>query len=332
MNYNDEVINKILGKASLEINYFQDWEEQRKLRNVLELILYDYDIQSKCTALVKGDIPEKLQMFLACKKIEAISQKTLKNYYSEIFHFSNFINKPIRSITHNDVRMYIAVACNHCAETTKATKISVLKSFFQWLQDEEYVERNIMNKIKAPKIPKRLREGLSHEEVELLREACETDREKAMLEFFVATGCRAAEVESLKLSDLNFNDLSFRVVGKGNKERLIYFTARVKILIQKYVANRKGNDIDLFCSGKVPYSHLGKRSIQREIANIAHRAGINKRIYPHLLRHTFCTFKANSGINMTALQELMGHSSLATTQRYFKINNDLIKSEYKRLT
>lgn len=332
MYCNDEAVTKILGKVSLEFPNFEEYSEQLKLKKILDTVLYQYDVVTKETTLVASDIEEKLRIFVAAKKIEGMSMKTLKNYYDDILKLGSFIRKPIATIDHNDIRMYLATQCSHMKETSIATKIYSFKTFFQWLHDEEYIPRNIMNKIKAPKVPKRLREGLSHEDLELLRISCVTDREKALLEFFASTGCRLSEAVGLKIEDIDFSDKSFKIIGKGNKERMVLFTPKAKILLEKYIKNRKANSIYLFCSSRYPYGPLNKRAMQTEIQNIRKRAGFDKPIFPHLIRHTYCTHKANSGMSMTVLQSLMGHDSLATTERYFKISDDIIKSEYKKLT
>lgn len=332
MYCNDEAVTKILGKVSLEFPIFEEYSEQLKLKNILDTVLYQYNVVTKETSLVTSDIEEKLMMFIAAKKIDGMSRKTLKNYYDDISKLGSFTRKPVSTIDHNDIRMYLTTQCSHMKETSIATKIYSFKTFFQWLHDEEYIPRNIMNKIKAPKIPKRLREGLTHEELEILRMACVTDREKALLEFFASTGCRLSEACALKIEDIDFHDNSFKVIGKGNKERMCLFTPKAKLLLKKYINNRKAKSIYLFCSSRHPYGPLSKRVIEQDIQNIRKRAGFDKPIFPHLIRHTYCTHKANSGMSMTVLQSLMGHDSLATTERYFKISDDIIKSEYKKLS
>lgn len=333
MNCNDEAVTKIIGKVTLEFPLFENYELQLKLKQILDLTLYEYDVLTKETHLITSDIDEKLALFMASKKIEGLSMKTLKNYASDISKLGEFIRKPVSAITHNDIRMYLAVKLGNLKETSLATKIYSFKIFFQWLHDEEYIPRNIMNKIKAPKVPKRLREGLTHEELEILRLACVTDREKALLEFFAATGCRVSEAVGLKVEDINFNDNSFKVIGKGNAERMVLFTPKANILLKRYIASKPpSSDGSLFSSNRFPYAGIGKRAIEKEINNIKVRAKFEKPIFPHLIRHTYCTHKANSGMSMTVLQTLMGHRSLATTERYFKISNDVIRSEFKKLT
>lgn len=329
---NEEVIVKIIGKLSLEIEELSELNQQLRVKKVLEEVLYDYDVLTKEKSLVASDIDEKLEMYLACKKLDGLSRKTLKGYYYEISKFSRFMKKPVSSITTMDIRMYLATACNTLKETSKGTVISNLKSFFSWLQNEEYIIKNPMVKIKVPKVPKRLREGLTLEELELLREACITDRERALIELLYSTGCRISEIMKMNIQDLDLHDLSVNVTGKGQKERKVLFTPKAKILILKYLKSRKGTSEALFINSKRPYGRISVRSLEREVEKIKNRAGFNKSVYPHLIRHTYCTHKANSGMNMTALQELMGHESLATTQRYFKLDTDLIRHEYRKIS
>lgn len=331
-DYTDQLINSILGKLTLEYDIFKTPKKQIELREILEIELYKYNIGTKETSLTITNAENKIPLFLAVKKLEGMSDKTLKNYKYELQKFSDFMPKAVEEITHNDVRMYLITRCKDIKETSKATKIYILKAFFQWLLEEEYVDKNIMDKIKTPKIPKRLREGLALEQIELLREACKTPRQRAIFELFITSGIRVSELSSLNIKDLNLNDLSAKVIGKGNKERKFLFTPKAKILIQQYLETRNDESPALFVSKKIPYNRLSTRAIQIEIKAIRTNSGIDEDVFPHKLRHSFCEIKANSGMSMTVLQKLMGHGNLSTTERYYTINDDVVKGEYKKLS
>lgn len=186
--------------------------------------------------------------------------------------------------------------------------------------------------LKQTKEPKRLRHPLSDEEVELLRQACITDREKALTEFLVATGCRLSEVVKINKDDIDWYEMSLNVIGKGDKERKVYFNVKAKILLQKYLKSRKGNSPALFVGVKYPFARIGGRSIERELKKIATRAGFKKPVFPHLIRHTFATHSLNVGLDITVLQHLMGHETPATTQIYAQLNDENIRHEYKRIS
>lgn len=330
-NCNEEAIVRIIGKATLEFSVFENLEEQLKLKKVLEEALYNYDIRTKETSLIASDIEEKIQIYFAVKKLEGMSQKTMKNYSYILMKLANFFKKPVISITTMDIRMFLA----QCYEGKKASTvnaiINVLKSFFGWLLQEEYITKNPMLKIKSTKVPKRTREALSQEELEKFKAAAITDREKAIVEFLSSTGCRLSELVNIKINDINWTEQSLFVIGKGNKQRKVYFSIRAKLFIQKYLRTRKGESEYLFIGVKAPYQRLGQRAVQDLVKRILKRSELDKNVFPHLFRHTFATQSLNSGMSMPVLQRILGHEQASTTQIYAQLNDDNVKFEYKKV-
>jgi len=324
----DEVIIKLVGKLSLEFPEL----DQLKVREIAEETLYKYDVLPQETALVSSDIEEKLQIYLAVKKLDGLSEKTLKNYEYQLLIFASHLVKPIATVNTMDIRMYLANRCKNLKPGSVNGQISILKTFFAWLLNEEYIPKNPMLKIKNTKEPKRLRHALSDEEVELLRQACKIDREKALIEFLVSTGCRLSEVVSVNKSDINWYEMSLFVIGKGSKERKVYFSTRAKILLQKYLESRRDDDPALFVAKKFPYERIGGRCIEREISKIAKRAGFDKSIFPHLFRHSMATHSLNAGMPLPVLQHILGHEDPSTTQIYAELSEENIKHEYKRIS
>jgi integrase/recombinase XerD len=209
-------------------------------------------------------------------------------------------------------------------------QIYILKSFFSWLNAEGYIPKNPLSNIKATKEPKRLRHALNDEEIEILRQACINIREESLIEFLISSGCRLSEIVGVNKSDINWYDLSLLVIGKGNKERKVYFNAKTKILLEKYIESRTDFNEALFVCSKKPYNRLGGRSVEREIKNIAERTNINKSIFPHIFRHSFATHQINAGMPLPVLQELMGHESGDTTMIYAEMSQDNVRHEYKK--
>lgn len=331
-NCNEESVIKIIGKITQQFSEFEVFEKQIELRKVIEEVLYEYEVKTKETALVSSDIDEKAAIFLATKKLDGLSNKTLKNYNYILARFSASLKKPVSSIDTMDLRRYLAGIGNKIKANSVNAIISCLKSFFGWLMTEEYIYKNPMLKIKTTKIPKRLRHAMTDEEVELLRQACKTIREKALIEFLISSGCRLSEVVNIDKEDINWNERSLNVIGKGNKERKVYFSVKAKILLKKYIASR--NDIcpALFVSCRNPHGRLGGRAIEREIQKIAKRAEFDKSVYPHLFRHSFATHSINSGMPIHVLQHIMGHESTATTEIYAELSDENIMHEYKRIS
>lgn len=331
-NCTDEAIIKTIGKITQEFSEFEDLQKQIKLRKVLEEALYNYEVFTKETSLIASDIEDKLQMFIAVKRLEGLSQNTLENYYNDIMKLAQFMRKPIISITANDIRMFLAARCQKLKATTMNTIIWNMKSFFNWLANEEYIVKNPMVKIKPNKVDKYIRKALTDEEMEMFRQACETERELALCEFIYSTGCRLSEVVGVDISQISWGDQSLIVFGKGRKERKVYFSPKCKILLQKYLATRNDECPALFATLRRPVGRLHGRGIQVVIKKIASRIKDGKNIYPHLIRHTYASHKHNAGMPLPVLQKLMGHESPSTTQIYARLNDDVVRHEYKRTT
>ena len=280
----------------------------------------------------KSDLKKRISYYLGAKRIDGLSPRTLANYKYTLDMFSERVNKSVSKITADDIRGYISYLseARGLRETSLQTHISVLRAFFSWLLMEERIKKNPMLKIRSLKLDKKnARQALSVEELERLRDACKGYREKALVEFLVSTGCRLSEVAQLNVADLDFNNRSVTVTGKGNKERPVYFSIRARLMLQEYIKERKGGE-GLFVSSKTPYLPLKPRAIQRIIHGLSVRAGLDARVHPHLLRHTFATHALNSGMDVTAIQQLLGHENISTTQIYAAMNEDVIRHQYNK--
>lgn len=330
MNCNDEFVVKALGKLTLEFNF--DWQQQLKANELIHLALYNYNVLPVENALVASDLHEKIKLYLEVRKLEGYSMETLKNYFYVLIDFANIIVKPATTVTKNDIRYYLAYKSNEgkFKPSTINNKISILKAFFQWLDDEEIIMRNPCRQIKLTKLPKRLRTALNTEELERLRIACITERERALVEFLFATGCRVSELVKANIDDIDFAENSLRVVGKGDKQRMVYFSDKTRLYLKNYIKSRRDNDEALFVSDRFPHGRLGRRGIEVIISKIASRTEINKSVYPHLLRHTCATLALKKGADITTIQHILGHESPSTTQTYAEMNEENLKHEYNQ--
>lgn len=214
--------------------------------------------------------------------------------------------------------------------STKNNKQFILKSFFNWLEEEEIIIKSPARKLKNIKTPKLLRKSLSLTELEKIRIACSNDRDRALIELFFATECRLSEIINLNVEDLSFNTLSIKVIGKGNKERIVYFSEKTGVYLNNYLNSRIGDNVALFTSLKKPYQRLTQRGVQDIVKRIASRINLDRSIYPHIFRHTTATLAHSSGASLTTIQSILGHSSSATTQIYAEMNEDNILNDYKK--
>lgn len=306
--------------------------DQTNLRSILEEELYNYDLQTKETAIVPiSNMRDRILIYLASKKLDGLSELTLKGYAQHLKRFSECIYKNIEDIDAMDIRMYLAAYSKKGVKnSTIATEISILKSFFKWLEDEDYIVKSPMRKIKQTKKEKRIVKALTIEELEMLREGCKTLRERALIEVFYATGGRLSEVVGLNKDDIDWQAMCTTVFGKGSKERIVYFSYKALYHLKKYLLSRLDDNEALFVTERKPHKRLGNRAVQREVKIIAKRTAITKNVHPHVLRHTFATLTLENGANLADVQALLGHTDPATTQIYAQTSEHRKQEAYKR--
>jgi len=299
------------------------------MRTRLSEIISGYDIKRIEAEEAHPDLREKIDLFISGKQLEGLSKITLDGYRLHLRIFSDVVKKKVDDVTTADIRVYLGRYRNQKI-TTISTKLSVLKSFFGWLTAEEVIPRDPTTKIKPPKKEKRMPKALTIEELEMLREGCQNVRQRTLIEVLYATGCRLSEVQALNRHDIEFGTQSCRVIGKGNKEREVYFSFKALFHLKKYLFSRTDQESALIITERQPYRRLSRRGIQREIGIIAKQAGIQKKVSPHPLRHTFATLTLNNGADLVAVQELLGHENPATTQIYASISAERKREQHKK--
>ena len=295
-------------------------------------IMREYDVQ---TAQVydRSNLPRRVEAFLAAKRIDGCRLKTIKGYRERLKMFMTQCSKPVQQITTDDLREYLAYLVDerHLMDNSVQAHINTLRSFFSWLVDEDNIRKSPMRKIKSLKIDKlRSRPPLTAEQLELVRDGCRGYKEKALVEFLVSSGCRVSEVAGLRVDDIDWRDRKCKVIGKGNKERTVYFSVRAKLMLQLYIAERRGGEA-LFASSRAPYEPLTDRGIEKMISKLGKRIGMERPLYPHLMRHTFASHALNCGMELTIIQHLLGHSDPKTTLIYAEIDPIRVQYEYNRM-
>lgn len=299
--------------------------------DLIAAILADYRVTRETGR--EGDLAKRITAFLGAKQIDGLSPKTLKNYREMLGAFAARVDKPAARITTDDIRAYIAYLANDrgMKDSSINTHINTLRSFFGWLDAEDMIKRNPMHKIKSIKVDRlRSRRPLTAEQMERLRDGCETYREKALVEFLVSSGCRLGELVGIRVDAVDWQGRSVVVLGKGGKERTIYFSVRAKLMLQEYLARRKGGDA-LFASSRAPYGPMRPRAVEKALQKIGERAGEARRVHPHLMRHTFASNALNAGMDITIIQHLLGHTDPKTTLIYAELAPRTVKYEYERV-
>ncbi len=300
-----------------------------QVRVAVASVLAAYDIKPAKFTAGHPDITEKVKLFLSAKKLEGLSPKTLYGYQIELRIFGKYIQKPIDKSTTNDIRNFLG-QFPKLKLSSIARKLSVLKSFFGWLTDEEILARDPSRRIKLPKKEHRLPKALNIEELEMVKEACKTLRERALIEVMYSTGCRLSEVQQLTRQDIDWQNQSAKVFGKGSKEREVFFSVKAIYHLKKYLNARNDNNQALFVTERKPLRPMGTRAIQRAVKIIAQRSEIKKNIHPHIFRHTMATLTLNNGAKLEAVQSLLGHSNPSTTQVYAQLSDGRRREQHRR--
>lgn len=303
--------------------------EMDKLEVRLEEVLSNYEVQRRTQKDIENDLNEKIEIFISARIIEGLARGTLKGFRIELGMFSKFVNKAVVQINTSDIRKYLGSSKSWKLSTVER-KLSVIKTFFGWLVQEEMLLRDPSAKIKPPKKPKRLPKGLTIEELEQVRESCQTLRERAIIEVMYSTGCRLAEIMHMKIADLNVQDMNMRVIGKGNKERIVYLSFKALYHVKKYLKHRTDDCEYLFVTDRRPNRRMTDRTIGRLVDKIESRVQISKKLTPHVFRHTKAMLMMENGADLADVQQILGHENPSTTQIYAHISEERKKSAHKK--
>lgn len=261
---------------------------------------------------------EYVEQFLSARKIEGLAEGTLDQYRRELRYLPPFLNKPTIEAKTSDLRLYFA-QFQDMATASVSRKISTVKAFYQWLVDEELLERNPMKRIKTPKEPMSLPKNLNKEDFEKLRSQIKSVRNRTILELLASSGMRVSEMTALNIQDVDLVNRQIKVLGKGKKERIVHFSPTAKFCLNVYLESRKDKNPALFIS---KYGErLSIRSIEMQIRSDAQKAGIHENVTPHCLRHTFASNLYQNGADIGFISMELGHSSPEITMRYARLDN-----------
>ena len=323
---------KMINDLEVIVSVLNPNTDSIKLKIRLEEVLDRYNIKAKTTEQLKADLLDNIRLYISSKRLEGLSDLTLSDYYRELVMFEFFVGKPTVQINTSDIRQYLA-SNDSVMASTNGKKLSVIKSFFTWMVDEEIILRNPSSRIRQMKQPKRLPKALTAIELEQLREACGSLRERAIVEVMYSTGCRLSEISSMKRKAINWSNSSLKVIGKGDKERIVYINPKARYHLDKYLEECEESENEceyLFSTERRPYRQLQNKSIQDVISKISSRTTIDKKVTPHVFRHTMATLAMENGIELGDLQQLLGHESADTTLRYASVSEERKYNAHKR--
>lgn len=272
-----------------------------------------------------------LDMFIAAKKIEGCSDRTVTYYKSTVEHLLKSIDTPIRKITTDEIRSYLAryQEKGGCSKTTVDNIRRNISSFFSWLEEEDYILKSPMKRIHKIKTVQPVKETISDELIEKLRDACLCKRDLAMVDLLYSTGIRVGELVRLNIDDISFEERECVVFGKGDKERRVYFDAKAKLHLQDYLKERKDNNPALFVTLDAPYERLRISGVEIRIRNLGRSINAEK-IHPHKFRRTMATRAIDKGMPIEQVQKILGHSQIDTTMQYAMVNQSNVKNAHRK--
>lgn len=277
------------------------------------------------------DNMEYLDMFVAAKRIEGCSDRTIEYYRVTITNMLEAIDIPIRQITTEVLRVYLTEyqMKNGCSKVTVDNIRRNLSSFFSWLEDEDYILKSPIRRIHKVRTGTKVKDTFSDENVELMRDNCSSIRDLAIIDLLYSTGIRVGELVNLNIDDINFEERECVVYGKGNKERRVYFDARTKLHLQKYIKSRTDNNRALFVTLDNPHERLHISGVEIRLRNLGRKLDIEK-VHPHKFRRSMATKAIDKGMPIEQVQRLLGHQQIDTTMHYAMVNQNNVKNSHRK--
>ena len=314
----ETVINTVLS----EMQSLLDPHQLKHLANTLRQVLGPREPEP-CQDL--------LALFLTAKEVEGCSPKTISYYEATLQHMNTALAKPYTQVESDDLRRYL----NDYEANRGSSKVTIdnirriMSSFFSWLEDEDYIVKSPVRRIRRVKTALVAKEVLSDEDLEVLRDACESKRDLAIVDLLASTGMRIGELVRLDRKDVDLHERECLVMGKGNKQRLVYFDARAKLHLTEYLASRADKSPALFVALDSSARRITVGSIELRLRGLGRSAGIN-RVHPHKFRRTLATHAIDKGMPIEQVQKLLGHAKIDTTMHYAMVNQNNVKASHRK--
>ena len=305
-------------------------KQLHEVRRVLTHHLHGIEVHTSFRS-EPSEVDDLLEVFISAKRVEGCSKKTLNYYDSTIRHLLESVSRPVREMSTDDLRQYLARYQNDrgVSRVTIDNVRRIFSSFFGWLEDEDYILKSPVRRIRRIKTDKPVKETISDEGLELLRDSCGEIRDLAMIDLLASTGIRVGELVQLNREDIDFHERECVVVGKGGSERVVYFDARTKIHLQNYLGQRMDRNKALFVALSRPHERLRIGGVEIRIRQIGAKAKTIK-THPHLFRRTLATRAIDKGMPIEQVQKLLGHVRIDTTMHYAMVDQLNVKNSHRK--
>lgn len=311
------------------VNEMAEYLNVAQLKKLQEVLLKQFsdNVLSRETISNK----QYLKMFLNAKKIEGCSERTIQYYRVTVEHMLRNIEAPIRKMCTEQIREYLVdyQKINNCSKVTVDNIRRNISSFFTWLEEEDYILKSPMRRIHKIKTKTVVKEVISDESIEKIRDYCGEKRDLAIIDLLYSTGIRVGELVNLNIADLDLEQRECVVYGKGDKERRVYFDAKAKIHLQDYIQSRRDNNPALFVTLDAPYNRLKISGVEIRLRELGRSLGFSK-IHPHKFRRTMATRAIDKGMPIEQVQKILGHSQIDTTMQYAIVNQTNVKTSHQK--
>ena len=323
--------DKLITQITTDMANHLSTQQLENLQKVLMAAFINVEIAEIKTVNKQKSNEKLLELFISAKRIEGCSEKSLKYYRMVIENMFTSLNLIVRDIATSDLRTYLA----HYQRERKSSKVTIdnmrriFSSFFSWLEDEDFILKSPVRRIRKIKTDKTIKETFSDEGLELLRDTCHEIRDLAMIDLLASTGMRVGELVRLNREDINFYERECVVFGKGNSERIVYFDARTKIHLINYLDSRQDDNPALFVSLSSPHDRLLIGGVETRLRQLGVKADLNK-VHPHKFRRTLATRAIDKGMPIEQVQHLLGHVKIDTTMHYAMVNQANVKNSHRK--
>lgn len=311
-------------KVVVILNEMSEYLSVDQMKKLQEVMLKVFSEKKEPKKIIPNE--EYLMLFLDAKTIEGCSKRTTQYYKVSIEKMLNSVTKSVRKITTEDMRSYLSAyqKINNCSKVTVDNIRRNLSSFFSWLEEENYILKSPMRRIHKIKTNQQVKEVITDEDIEKLRDNCSCKRDLAMIDLLYSTGIRVGELVNLNISDVDFEARECVVFGKGGKERKVYFDAKAKLHLQNYIKSRSDSNPALFVTLDSPYDRLKISGVEIRMRELGRSLKLSK-IHPHKFRRTMATRAIDKGMPIEQVQKILGHAQIDTTMQYAMVNQSNVK-------
>ena len=311
------------------LNEMSEYLSIAQMKKLQEVIIKSFAENEAVKTNIAND--EFLKMFLAAKRIEGCSDRTISYYQTTVKHLLSKTETSVRKITTEEMREYLSnyQKRNDCSNVTIDNVRRNISSFFSWLEEEDYILKSPMRRIHKIKTKTVVKSTISDEGIELLRDNCKEKRDLAIIDLLYSTGIRVGELVNLNIEDIDLEGRECVVYGKGDKERRVYFDAKAKVHLKEYIETRRDNNEALFVTLDAPHDRLKISGVEIRLRKLGRELNL-ERIHPHKFRRSMATRAIDKGMPIEQVQKILGHSQIDTTMQYAMVNQNNVKSAHQK--